>query len=108
MALALEKSSINGPLLLCPKLCKIFPKITGYQDFKVAYEEVAKFFQAAYQEHLETFDKDNPRDFIDAYINKMKEDEASGFQSSFAGKRGYDNLIYTMIAFFREQVLRGF
>lgn len=63
------------------KLIAIFPKIAKFWIPKSgitileASEKLANFFEADIEEHESTFDEQNPRDFIDLYLNKMSKEK---------------------------------
>jgi hypothetical protein len=43
------------------------------------------FFQETIREHIKTLDENEPRDFIDMYLNEMKKNDGSN-NSSFSGR----------------------
>ena len=90
--------SQQGPLLLFPWLRHFIPGMIGYTSTKVASQNVYDIANNCYKEHLETFDENHMRDFLDVYISKMKEtlDETS----SFYGLKGIQNLEITFMDLF--------
>ena len=70
-----------------PILGKIFPSTDTYlnQDLCDNYGEIISLMRKMIEEHKETYDRDNVRDFIDAYLLHIEEVCVSAYSSS-----GYD------------------
>ena len=49
--------------------------------------EVTAFFRELYKEHIKTIDLNNPRDFMDVYINKIRKEEAISDNSDFTAEQ---------------------
>eukprot|EP00092_Neocalanus_flemingeri_P018174 GFUD01019671.1.p1 GENE.GFUD01019671.1~~GFUD01019671.1.p1 ORF type:complete len:482 (+),score=104.99 GFUD01019671.1:156-1601(+) len=54
------------------KLMKMFPKLTDYADNVKVYEIQKKYIFKQIEEHEETQNIEHPRDFIDVYLNEMR------------------------------------
>ena len=63
--------NIGGPIRVFPWLKYICPDFIGYTNTKKGVQAVHNLVEESYQQHLETFDSDNLRDFTDAYIKQQ-------------------------------------
>lgn len=68
-----------------PWLRYIAPELSGYKAMNAASEEMHQFWSKYFAEHLATNNSDNPKDLIDAYLDKMKTAHTT---SSFYGENG--------------------
>ncbi len=67
----------------------------------VAFENIRNFITTIINEHKKTYQEDNSRDFIDAYIKEMKEQKAQhNFSSSFVGRTGDINFLNVLMDLF--------
>ncbi|XP_070534293.1 cytochrome P450 2U1-like [Ptychodera flava] len=55
-----------------------------FKEIEQKRDRVFDFERTIVQEHLESLDPDNPRDFVDAYLLEMRKRKATGKESSFA------------------------
>ena len=94
-----RKANFNETLLE-----KYFPKISSLwfakriASNKNMASQVKSLCQKFIESHLSTYDEDNMRDFVDAYINKIKETKDP--KSSFFGDHGYKSLQIMMMDLF--------
>ena len=63
--------TIASPLRIFPWLKYIFPDQLGYTNIKEGFGSVYALAEETYQNHLESFDAENLRDFTDAYIKQQ-------------------------------------
>lgn len=89
---------IAGPLNLFHWLKHVAPKQTGYEKIVKTTGAVYELIDEQFKDHLETFESNNLRDFIDVYINEMKSVAKPG--SSFYDKKGRQNLDVLLMDFF--------
>ena len=75
--------------LYSPMLMKL-TKALGYKNMLTAREDVDRLINAEIENHRKSFDKENIRDFLDAYILKIM--ETTDPNSSFYGKLGEVNM----------------
>ena len=54
---------------------KVFPNFTGYTRVSSNMEALRDYMLETIEQHIVSFDKDYPRDFIDAYLVAMNEDQ---------------------------------
>lgn len=66
-----SNSALAGVLNFMPFLTKIPGDLLSAKRLKHNIEQIMDFVEDRIQEHRNTFDEDNLRDFIDAYINEM-------------------------------------
>ena len=59
-------------LFAIPFLRHIFPEQTGWTKQTEVIEETCSLMRDIVQEHKETYDEDNMRDFVDVYLREMK------------------------------------
>ncbi len=81
------------PLLFLIKNTNIFSTLAAVQGIK-------DILQDAISEHVDTYQEDSMRDFIDHFIREIKEKSTMSEESSFKGADGWSNLMSTMIDFF--------
>ncbi|XP_076808672.1 cytochrome P450 2C30-like isoform X2 [Clavelina lepadiformis] len=65
--------------IFAPKLMYIYPFSQSYKKLKKLFEDYAEILNRVIAEHEETFDKEHPRDFIDAFLKNMKEGSDKNF-----------------------------
>ena len=98
-ALRLGSNSTLHQLLgaISPILTKIFNP--GYATFMELFRDIKDVIVApVMNDHKESMDLDNPRDFMDVYLTHIA--KTNDPNSSFHGKRGEESLISTMIDLF--------
>ena len=88
--------------VLAPRLpLFINSQIPAMIKMKKLYERIFQWFRNESKEHEETFDSENHRDFLDAYIAERKRVNDANDQSSFFyGQHGDMNYVYTMFDLF--------
>ncbi|CAK8696143.1 unnamed protein product [Clavelina lepadiformis] len=64
---------VSQLIIFAPKLIYIYPFSQTYKKLKKAFKDFAEITNKVFTEHEETFDKEHPRDFIDAFLKNMKE-----------------------------------
>jgi methyl farnesoate epoxidase/farnesoate epoxidase len=64
----------NGviPVLLPMWINKMFPRMTGYSERVEVLQEQKKYVRDIIDEHKKNIDSNNPRDFIDVYLQEME------------------------------------
>jgi hypothetical protein len=67
--------------MFIPMFSKMFSKLTGYKDFLAPEMAAIAFLQPYIDSHFSTHVSGQPRDFLDSYIDEMKntKDPASSF-----------------------------
>lgn len=60
----MTKQQMGGPLQIFPWLKHIMPDLVGYTGAKAATEGVYDLINKSYDQHLETFDENEPRDLM--------------------------------------------
>ena len=84
-------------ICISPILTKIFNP--GYATFMELFRDIKDVIVApVMNDHKESMDLDNPRDFMDVYLAQIA--KTNDPNSSFHGKRGEESLISTMIDLF--------
>ena len=81
-----------------PFVEKIYPNIVLPSNYAAIYE-IRMYVEGLIQKHMETFDPDNIRDFIDKYLLKMQQSDDIRY-STFQGSCGYANLTAMLIDIF--------
>lgn len=66
-----------------PILQYVAPERSGYTEFVTIHQRLWKFLRDEIDRHMETYDPNVMRDFMDVYIKMIK---AGGPDSSFSGK----------------------
>lgn len=91
-------NSLTGPMM-------IFPWLRHLPFFKAKFEKarsspqtMRKFTSQSIKKHMDTFDEEHQRDFIDSYLKKMA--ETTDESSSFHGKHGEGNMQRTVMDIF--------
>ncbi|KAG8237958.1 hypothetical protein J437_LFUL018002 [Ladona fulva] len=74
----------GGFLNTLPILRFVAPDMSGYTQQMVTFTAVHEFIRKSIREHEATFNEGNIRDFIDAYLQEIKEHISDG-DSSFNG-----------------------
>jgi len=59
-------------LFFYPKIAKFFSKYSGWDDLVMSAQSKRDLFERIIQEHSETFQEDNPRDFVDMYLQEVR------------------------------------
>ena len=67
-----------------PILRWLAPEWSGYNLQKKLLAEMKKIIQEIIDEHRDTFDRDNPKDFIDIYLKELGDQEEGEPGSSFS------------------------
>ena len=66
--------------------------------YSLFIQAIKSYLRRAIQLHKETFEENNVRDFIDAYIKRVH--QTSDITSSFHISEGYDHLVDTLLDLF--------
>ena len=69
-----------------------------YEKQKKLFDEINEIVQPYISNHQENFDPNDPKDFMDVYLNEIS--STNDVNSSFYGKRGEESLISTMFDLF--------
>lgn len=69
-----------------------------YEKQKKLFDEINEIVQPYISNHQENFDPNDPKDFMDVYLNEIS--STNDVNSSFYGKRGEESLISTMTDLF--------
>ncbi|XP_076807903.1 cytochrome P450 2U1-like [Clavelina lepadiformis] len=70
---------VSQLIIFAPKLIYIYPFSQSYKRLKKAFKDFAEITNKVFNEHEETFDKEHPKDFIDAFLKNMKEGSDKNF-----------------------------
>ena len=75
------ENSLSGPVMIMPWLRHLPFFNKKFEKARRSPQEMRKLTSMSIKKHMDTFDEDHQRDFIDCYIKKMKEtsDENSSF-----------------------------
>lgn len=68
-----------------PLLQYVAPDFSGYTEFVTIHQRLWKFLRVEIDRHVETYDPNEMRDFMDVYIKAIKETEHDP-KSSFSGR----------------------
>lgn len=63
----------SGIFLFFPTIYNLAPEFTGLKSLMDTTNELLDLLRNAYDEHLKTFKKDEPRDYLDCYIQENHE-----------------------------------
>ena len=80
--MSLAKDVIGKPFGALPILRFIPPFRKRFYELSKAFEEFNKFLEEEIQEHEETLDPENPRDYIDMFLIQKEKDELGIFTKS--------------------------
>lgn len=94
----IEENNLCGPIMVMPWLrhLPIFKSI--FEKARSSPQEMRKVTSKTIEEHKDTYDGDNMRDFVDCYIQKMKDTE--DVSSSFFAGNGEGNMQRVMMDLF--------
>jgi len=92
------ENNMAGPVMIMPWLRHLPYFNTKFEEARRSPQEMRKLTSASIKRHMDTFDEDHQRDFIDCYIKKMK--ETSDEKSSFYKGHGEGNIQRTVIDLF--------
>ena len=56
------------------KILKKFPSLADYETVVKAYDDMKRYIMKIIDEHERTYEQENPRDFIDVYLNEIEKD----------------------------------
>ena len=85
--------------MIFPGIRKIWPNVDPFEKNCLRAKPVIDFIEKSITEHEMSFrDDQSPRDFIDMFLNEMK--NTTDTNSSFHGKTGRNNLKHTLIDLF--------
>ena len=73
--------------MFIPWLTKLFPKMSGYDEMMADLQPALDFLQGFIDKHKSNFIPGEPRDLIDAYLDKIKstDDPNSSFYGDVGG-----------------------
>jgi len=92
------ENNMAGPVMIMPWLRHLPFFNTKFEEARRSPQEMRKLTSSSIKRHMDTFDEDHQRDFIDCYIKKMK--ETSDEKSSFYKGHGEGNIQRTVIDLF--------
>lgn len=71
-----------------PWVAKLIPNQCGWSEFVKAIQKAKALIGGVIKEHKETLDLENHRDFMDVYLNEVKNttDQSSSFYMESGGK----------------------
>ena len=58
------------------RILKMFPKLTEYEENVKIYKVQRDYVLKQIEQHENSFDEENPRDYIDVYLTEMNKNEA--------------------------------
>ena len=90
-------TDLTGIVFVFPWLRKIAPGLTGVTAIKNGTDSAMDMFYDQYKRHLEGYQENEMRDFLDVYIKEMK---AASPDSSFYGEVGMKNLKTVLLDLF--------
>ena len=61
-------------LMLPYPLLKLFPHATGYKRLGNKFDMLRNYMLEVIQQHQDTLDEEQPRDYIDVYLTTMRQD----------------------------------
>ena len=67
------ENSLSGPVMIMPWLRHLPFFNTKFEKARRSPQEMRKLTSMSIKKHMDTFDEEHQRDFIDCYIKKMKE-----------------------------------
>ncbi|CAG0896004.1 unnamed protein product [Darwinula stevensoni] len=83
-----EDSFALGPLQVAPGLLYFWPSVNAaYRRCVRNVPKLLRIFSKEMEEHKKLDREDSPRDYIDAYLQKMKSVEERGGHSNFTGQQ---------------------
>ena len=94
----IEENPLSGPLLILPWLRRLPLFRTKFQQARSSPQQMREVTSESIKKHLETFDENHQRDFIDCYIKKMM--ETTDEKSSFFKGHGEGNMQRTVTDLF--------
>ncbi len=87
--------------------CQLFCNLAFLATFSKSwtiffwFQRIREFIETSIQEHLDTFNGEELRDFIDVYISEMAKEKDP--DSSFFGENGRENLVTLLLKLFYFQ-----
>merc|ERR1711872_392234 len=94
----IESNTLCGPVMIMPWLRHLPFFKSQFEASKKSPQEMREVTSETIQKHMDTYQDDHQRDFIDCYLKKMKETE--DVNSSFYKMVGEGNLQRTMMDLF--------
>merc|ERR1711936_959190 len=91
-------NSLAGPVMIMPWLRHLPFFNTKFEQARRSPQKMRQVTSMSIKKHMDTFDEDHQRDFIDCYIKKMK--ETSDKKSSFYKGNGEGNIQRTLMDLF--------
>ena len=91
-------NSLSGPVMIMPWLRHLPFFNSQFEAARRSPQEMREVTSASIQGHLDTYQEEHQRDFIDCYIKKMRETTDSS--SSFYGAQGEGNMQRTLMDLF--------
>ena len=92
------KNNIAGPLMIMPWLRHLPYFNSKFEQARQSLQETRELTSECIKRHMDSFDEDHQRDFIDCYIRKMK--ATSDEKSSFYKIQGEENIQRTVADLF--------
>jgi len=94
----IESNTLCGPVMIMPWLRHLPFFKSQFEASKKSPQEMREVTSETIQKHMDTYQDDHQRDFIDCYLKKMK--ETKDVNSSFYKMVGEGNLQRTMMDLF--------
>merc|ERR1719228_909536 len=91
-------NSLAGPVMIMPWLRHLPFFNTKFEQARRSPQEMRQLTSLSIKKHVDTFDEDHQRDFIDCYIKKMK--DTTDENSSFFKGHGEGNIQRTVMDLF--------
>jgi len=83
----LDATFVESIMGFYPILATLFPEATGYNKLTHTIAKTWEFFQGVVNEHKNTVTDEEPRDYMDAYLQEIKRNKDES-KSSFTGDTG--------------------
>lgn len=84
-------NSLSGPVMIMPWLRHLPYFNSRFEAARRSPQEMREVTSASIQDHMDTYQEEDNRDFIDCYIKKIRETKEDT-SSSFYGARGEGNM----------------
>ena len=83
----LDETFVTGILSFVPILADIAPEWSGYNNLLRTVKTTSSFFQSVVTEHEKSITEGDPRDYIDAYLEEIRNSKDNP-NSSFSKDKG--------------------
>ncbi len=75
--------------MFLPFLSKMAPELSGYRKLVEEFNPIFEFLRKPIQQHKSTYQENQPRDFIDSYLDEISRttNKSSSFYKENGGKK---------------------